>query len=305
VTFTRVGAVYPDAAKVVIRYPPVKPSKLTQVSGNITAAEVVESIDDRLNEVRIQWRQFPTTPASVQTENWKDGPIVSLTAENDWVSTVRLSGLYPSTIYEYRLTYLNKTVLPYPSVPIAFRTFPDPRYPTGSHFRFIATSCATPNFPYMPFNGRTIKGFDLLASYLWPKKPSSEPKVEKEGVEPLDEAAKLVDEMIDDLKSSASSASESVTSVSAESSATAAVPTSTILAPSPEATPPAAEFLLFLGDFIYADGEIISLPPMVCLLMLEFAVPAYFGDDKEAYRRLYRRNYNSPSFRKIYEQLRE
>ncbi len=48
-----------------------------------------------------------------------------------------------------------------------------------------------------------------------------------------------------------------------------------------------AEFMLFLGDFIYAD------------------VPLYFGDDAEAYRRLYRRNYQSDSFRKVYEHLRE
>ena len=46
------------------------------------------------------------------------------------------------------------------------------------------------------------------------------------------------------------------------------------------------EFMMFLGDFIYAD------------------VPHYFGDDQEAYRRLYRRNYDSPSFRKVYERLR-
>ncbi|KAJ8515524.1 hypothetical protein ONZ45_g7080 [Pleurotus djamor] len=45
------------------------------------------------------------------------------------------------------------------------------------------------------------------------------------------------------------------------------------------------EFLLFLGDFIYAD------------------VPVYIGDTKEAYRRLYRRNYQSPDFRKVYESL--
>lgn len=46
------------------------------------------------------------------------------------------------------------------------------------------------------------------------------------------------------------------------------------------------QFLLLLGDFIYAD------------------VPVYFGDYEEAYRRLYRRTYASPSFRKIYENLR-
>lgn len=83
----------------------------------------------------------------------------------------------------------------------------------------------TPNFPYLPLQGRRIKGFDLLADYLW---PSATPNV-----------------------------------------------------------PPPVEFLMLLGDFIYAD------------------VPLYFGDDKEAYRRLYRRNYMSKSFRKIYERLRE
>ena len=52
----------------------------------------------------------------------------------------------------------------------------------------------------------------------------------------------------------------------------------------PETVP--TEFMIFLGDFVYAD------------------VPLYFGDDKEAYRRLYRRNYQSPSFRRVYEHLR-
>lgn len=52
------------------------------------------------------------------------------------------------------------------------------------------------------------------------------------------------------------------------------------------ALPPSAEFLMFLGDFIYAD------------------VPLYIGDNRDAYRRLYRRNYQSKSFRKIYEHLR-
>jgi alkaline phosphatase D len=50
---------------------------------------------------------------------------------------------------------------------------------------------------------------------------------------------------------------------------------------------PGIDFLLFLGDFIYAD------------------VPIYIGDQKEAYRRLYRRNYQSHSFRKVYEQIRK
>src|SRR6201999_2070021 len=51
--------------------------------------------------------------------------------------------------------------------PIRFRTFPDSRLPTGSHFRFVVTSCLKPNFPYAPFQNRRIKGFDLLADYLF------------------------------------------------------------------------------------------------------------------------------------------
>ena len=59
--------------------------------------------------------------------------------------------------------------MPYPSAPIRFRTFPDSRLLTGSHFRFVATSCLKPNFPYAPFQNRRIKGFDLLADYLFPE----------------------------------------------------------------------------------------------------------------------------------------
>jgi len=56
----------------------------------------------------------------------------------------------------------------------------------------------------------------------------------------------------------------------------------------PDGTAPSipTEFMLFLGDFVYAD------------------VPYYFGDNLDAYRRLYRRNYQSPSFRRVYERLR-
>jgi alkaline phosphatase D len=112
--------------------------------------------------------------------------------------------------------------------------------PSGSHFRFVATSCSTPNFPYKPFSGRRIKGFDLLADYLWPTR--------------------------------------------ADSDAFNASPSDAI---AEENQAPPTEFMVFLGDFIYAD------------------VPFYFGDNAEHYRRLYRRNYQSESFRKVYERLRE
>jgi alkaline phosphatase D len=77
VIFTRVGAVYPDGAKIVVRYP-----ELNAVENNVKAV----------------WRQFKEDAAP--DAGWRDGPAFKLTAENDWVSTRRLSGLWPGTTYE-------------------------------------------------------------------------------------------------------------------------------------------------------------------------------------------------------------
>jgi alkaline phosphatase D len=144
VTFTRLGAVYPDAVKVVVRYP-------------LSGANATE------HNVLVLWR--PATAAAA--EPWMDGPILHLQPEFDWTNTTKLTKLWPSTEYEYVLAHTNRTVLPYPATPIRFHTFPDSRLPTGSHFRFVVSSCLKPNFPYAPFQNKRIKGFDLLADYLF------------------------------------------------------------------------------------------------------------------------------------------
>lgn len=137
------------------------------------------------------------------------------------------------TIVPDILTDSNHSTLPYPPHPIQFSTFPDPRLTSGSDFRFIVSSCVTPNFPYRgPSYRKAIHGFDLLAKII----------------------------------------NSNTAPISGHTSSSSVVP---------------LEFMLFLGDFIYAD------------------VPIYVGDEKEAYRRLYRRNYQSYSFRKVYERIRE
>ncbi len=167
VTFTRLGAVYPDAAKVVVRYP-------------LSGANATE------HNVLILWR--PATASAA--EPWSDGPTLHLQPEFDWTNTTKLTKLWPSTEYECmyihipitvvpRLTpfypdvlaHTNRTLLPYPASPILFHTFPDSRLPTGSHFRFVVSSCLTPNFPYAPFQNKRIRGFDLLADYLFAEPP--------------------------------------------------------------------------------------------------------------------------------------
>jgi alkaline phosphatase D len=74
VTFTRVGAVYPDSAKIVVRYP------------EFNATE---------HRVRIVWRE-----ARSSYDKWRNGPVLKLNDESDWVNTGLLSGLWPSTDYE-------------------------------------------------------------------------------------------------------------------------------------------------------------------------------------------------------------
>ncbi|KAL0578425.1 hypothetical protein V5O48_003575 [Marasmius crinis-equi] len=208
VVFSRVGAVYPDSVKIVARYPNVA------------------------EPVHISWRELSKSNI---TKPWKQGPALQLVEENDWTDTVTLKGLWPGSRYEYILSNNETTPLDSASSPISFRTFPDPKISSGKSLRFVATSCVTPNFPWAPFQWRTIKGFDYLADYIWPQSSLSD--VEEEN------------------------------------------PTTFVQ------TPPETDFMLFLGDFIYAD------------------VPLYAGNDRESYRRLYRRNYNSPSFRKVYEKL--
>ncbi|KAH8983668.1 PhoD-like phosphatase-domain-containing protein [Lactarius hatsudake] len=246
VTFTRLGAVYPDAVKVTVRYPLFQDG----------ATE---------HHVRVQWRPL----AAAADDRWRDGPILHLGPESDWTNTTKLTKLWPSTEYEYTLADIERRILPYPISPIRFRTFPDSRLLTGSHFRFVASSCLKPNFPYAPFQNRRIKGFDLLADYLFP------------------EPAALVDTPVavpDSVASGNSTESPNPLKINLDIHANLSVSAVQDVIPATEHAVP-TEFMLFLGDFVYAD------------------VPAYHGDSTHAYRRLYRRNYNSPSFRKIYERL--
>ncbi|ETW85567.1 hypothetical protein HETIRDRAFT_432282 [Heterobasidion irregulare TC 32-1] len=263
VAFTRVGAIYPDAAKLFVRYP--RPDHATDGS------------EESPHSVRILWRRASDTgERSAAPDVWTDGPIISLTSAHDWANTTKLNDLWPSTEYEYILVDVNKGLIPAISAkPIRFRTFPDSRLPGGSRFRFVVSSCVTPNFPYRPFHGRTIKGFDLLANYLALEKfPAAETVVELPSTDSADF------ESLNDSSSDPLGLNNIVQLEANSTRVSRGSANSTTRVRSPR-----TEFLMFLGDFIYAD------------------VPVYFGEDKEAYRRLYRRNYQSPSFRKVYEQL--
>jgi alkaline phosphatase D len=79
VTFTRVGAVYPDSIKIVARY----------AQYNTTDSETV----------RVIFRELKSNSPSEATA-WKDGPLMTFQAELDWVDTTTLGTLWPNTSYE-------------------------------------------------------------------------------------------------------------------------------------------------------------------------------------------------------------
>jgi alkaline phosphatase D len=195
-----------------------------------------------------------------------------------------------------RLAYKNSTHLPYPSSPIPFRTFPDPRLTTGNHFKFVVSSCMLPNFPYLPFNGDRIRGFDLLSDYIWSSDNGGLPHVIT-AAEPPDPVAEALPQVPvnDNTVSSEEAKSQEIPSTSGKVVTVDMNDSTSVSLPTP---PPASvlpsdpskahtEFMMLLGDFVYAE------------------VPWYGGNDIEMYRRLYRRTYGSPSFRKVYERLRE
>ncbi|KAH7103806.1 PhoD-like phosphatase-domain-containing protein [Auriculariales sp. MPI-PUGE-AT-0066] len=269
VVFTRVGALTHNSAKVQARYP---------------------GLED--GAARILYR------SAVSAGAWKDGPLLIFDNSTDYVAAAKITSLYPSTQYEYVLAYPNATILPYPASPIPFRTFPDTQLTSGSgtHFKFLVSSCAMPNFPYLPFHGTRVKGFDLLADYLWPQAFNAPlPQTSTDEPEPViaEQVQDILPETTQTITEPASATPEAEFSTSTTATDTIE-PTSTIETGSFTAARGAAtqtpgssvptEFMLFLGDFIYAD------------------VP-WGSQTLDHYRRLYRRMFASPSLRKVYERL--
>ena len=78
VVFTRVGALYPDSAKIVVRYPKANATEHTLL---------------------LVYRETPNN-TSESSPPWKDGPHLQLNQSFDWVDTVRLASLWPGTSYE-------------------------------------------------------------------------------------------------------------------------------------------------------------------------------------------------------------
>jgi len=143
-----------------------------------------------------------------------------------------------------------------------------------------------PNFPYNPFTAERIKGWDVLHQYIWP--PANFSTVVKEI---FDNATEPISSIASNDASSVSSVGLSISLAARSAAAKLASATTSAISIFAKTSRTASQitphFMLFVGDFIYAD------------------VPTWGGGNLEWYHRLYKRVYASPSFRKVYEKLRK
>ncbi|CAO1614130.1 unnamed protein product [Sympodiomycopsis kandeliae] len=108
--FHRVGDIGPTHAKIQVRWPEPIPlfeglEETTQGSG------ILRDGSERVEKpFRLVYREINSPidgslAAGRAANRWERGPLIPLSPEDDWVSTVSLSNLWPSTEYEYRLAW--------------------------------------------------------------------------------------------------------------------------------------------------------------------------------------------------------
>lgn len=78
VAFTRVGAVLPESVKIVARVPNLAPNET----------------------VRVLYREHGSLAPGGAPTPWSEGPAFDIALSHDWVNTVRIDNLWPSTEYE-------------------------------------------------------------------------------------------------------------------------------------------------------------------------------------------------------------
>ncbi|KAJ1983989.1 hypothetical protein H4R34_000949 [Dimargaris verticillata] len=221
----RVGALYPDGAKVMARDPVATKVQLWITTLPVTDPDQRAAIYDQILVPGFNFTHLANIPPALRgnqdlstiNQQWRqlDQSLVG-SPTHDYTAAVRLTGLSPSTHYAINgvrqfangtTSELNRVVFqtapPALGPPLLGLPAKDPQSGHGTKFIFGFGSCIKPKFPYSPMRQSNVPGFANLAQQTM-------------------------------------------------------------------------EFLIFLGDFIYAD------------------VPYFAGPAKAIYRRLYRQVYHDP-----------
>ncbi|KAJ1971088.1 hypothetical protein H4R35_005474 [Dimargaris xerosporica] len=221
----RVGALYPDGAKVMARDPVAAKVQLWITTLPITNPDQRAAIYDQILVPGFNFTHIANIPPALRgnqdpstiNQQWQllDQSLVGAPS-HDYTAVVRLTGLLPSTHYAINgvrlfangtTSELNRVVFqtapPALGPPLLGVSTEQPQTSHRTKFTFGFGSCMKPKFPYHPMRQSNVPGFANLAQQTM-------------------------------------------------------------------------EFLIFLGDFIYAD------------------VPYFAGPAKAIYRRLYRQVYHEP-----------
>lgn len=207
-TFVRVGAVSDTSVKLVARVPKsLYPIEATQSSFNAPTDVIThEEVDDKADHdaaaisgsvldsiiaaVDPNAHSHATTVPTNNEANsaklvyraaraagaWHYGGSIIPSPDTDYVSTIELKDLRPSTEYEYALilptSQKDKFITPNVDHPYHFKTSPDYKLSIHqTHFTFAASSCIKQNFPYAPGQDHlSIKGASELADRINPDK---------------------------------------------------------------------------------------------------------------------------------------
>ncbi|GAA6000157.1 hypothetical protein JCM10207_007883 [Rhodosporidiobolus poonsookiae] len=165
--FARIGAVSHNAVKLTARIPP-ESSLVGHAAPFVNGVVPANNSDggflpvEDFQGAKVIYR--PTKPIG----KWINGPNIVTREETDWVSTVKIDGLWASTEYEYRLLRPTVETTFHPAFPSpqTFTTFSDPILSLatpdggdGTHYTFASSSCVKPGFPYEgPWAKRTVRG---------------------------------------------------------------------------------------------------------------------------------------------------
>lgn len=206
-TFVRVGAVSDRSVKLVARVPEslfpmqaIQASLNSQIDKNTIPVDINEAESDMdatalsgsvLDSIIASVESSASTEATTTPVNeansakivyrasrpagaWHYGGSIIPSPETDYVSTIELTGLLPSTEYEYALilpeSTKDKFITPNVDHPYHFKTWPDYKLSVHqTHFTFAASSCIKQNFPYAPGQDHlSIKGAQELADRIGP-----------------------------------------------------------------------------------------------------------------------------------------
>lgn len=141
----RAGSIGPNEVKLHIRYPNPLPTfdgfeemqqSLREGSEELEVDQILGLRDGSIiseEPLRVIYKERNVGTSldgkrAASNSRWERGPLLRLSEGTDWNAVAKLENLFPSTEYEWRLSFVhNNSFARFPEKPLRFTTWPDPR----------------------------------------------------------------------------------------------------------------------------------------------------------------------------------